>query len=60
MKFLEQNHVNPNRPGQWFKNIQYSRAAQATAKIAGKGYSIVEDESLKTLPPPPAWSGIQR
>ncbi len=30
-----------------------TRAAKATDKIAGKGYSIVEDEALKTLPPPP-------
>ncbi len=31
-----------------------TRAAKATEKISGKGYSLVEDESLKTLPPPPA------
>ena len=30
-----------------------TRAAKATDKIAGKGYSIVSDESLKTLAPPP-------
>ena len=30
-----------------------TRAAKATDKIAGKGYSIVEDEALKTLPPAP-------
>ena len=30
-----------------------TRAAKSTDKIAGKGYSIVEDETLKTLPPPP-------
>ncbi|WP_428666222.1 flavin-containing monooxygenase [Reyranella sp.] len=30
-----------------------TRAAKATDKIAGKGYSIVEDKALKTLPPPP-------
>jgi len=30
-----------------------TRAAKATEKIAGKGYSLVTDESLKTLPPPP-------
>jgi cyclohexanone monooxygenase len=30
-----------------------TRAAKANDKIAGKGYSIVTDESLKTLPPPP-------
>ncbi len=30
-----------------------TRAAKATEKIAGKGYSPVTDEALKTLPPPP-------
>ena len=30
-----------------------TRAAKATDNIAGKGYSPVADESLKTLPPPP-------
>ena len=30
-----------------------TRAAKATEKIAGKGYSTIDDESLKTLPPPP-------
>jgi cation diffusion facilitator CzcD-associated flavoprotein CzcO len=30
-----------------------TRAAKATEKIAGKGYSAIEDEALKTLPPPP-------
>jgi cyclohexanone monooxygenase len=30
-----------------------TRAAKATEKIAGKGYALVTDESLKTLPPPP-------
>jgi len=30
-----------------------TRAAKATEKIAGKGYSAVTDEALKTLPPPP-------
>ena len=34
-----------------------TRAAKATEKIAGKGYSLIEDETLKTLrarfPPPP-------
>ncbi|MSO99777.1 MAG: NAD(P)/FAD-dependent oxidoreductase [Acetobacteraceae bacterium] len=30
-----------------------TRAAKATDKIAGKGYSAIEDEALKTLPPPP-------
>ena len=31
-----------------------TRAAKASDKIRGKGYSLVEDESLKTLPPEPA------
>ena len=30
-----------------------TRAAKLTAKIDGKGYSEIEDESLTTLPPPP-------
>ena len=30
-----------------------TRAAKATEKIAGKGYSTVTDVSLKTLPDPP-------
>jgi cyclohexanone monooxygenase len=30
-----------------------TRAAKATERIAGKGYSAVADEALKTLPPPP-------
>ena len=30
-----------------------TRAAKASDKIAGKGYSTIEDETLKTLPPPP-------
>ena len=30
-----------------------TRASKATDKIAGKGYALVADESLKTLPPPP-------
>jgi cyclohexanone monooxygenase len=30
-----------------------TRAARATEKIAGKGYSTIDDEALKTLPPPP-------
>ena len=30
-----------------------TRAAKATDKIAGKGYSAIEDEALKTLPAPP-------
>jgi cyclohexanone monooxygenase len=30
-----------------------TRAAKANVKIEGKGYSVVEDEGLKILPPPP-------
>jgi cyclohexanone monooxygenase len=30
-----------------------TRAGKATEKIAGKGYSAIKDEALKTLPPPP-------
>ncbi len=30
-----------------------TRAAKANDKITGKGYSLISDESLKTLPPPP-------
>lgn len=30
-----------------------TRAAKATEKIAGKGYSAIDDEMLKVLPPPP-------
>lgn len=30
-----------------------TRAAKATDRIAGKGYSTVSDETLKVLPPPP-------
>ncbi|TDJ27374.1 MAG: NAD(P)/FAD-dependent oxidoreductase [Gammaproteobacteria bacterium] len=30
-----------------------TRASKATEKIAGQGYALVSDESLKTLPPPP-------
>jgi len=30
-----------------------TRAAKATDKITGKGYSIIEDEELKVLPPQP-------
>jgi cyclohexanone monooxygenase len=33
--------------------IFMTRAAMATDKIAGKGYSIVDDKALTTLPPPP-------
>ena len=31
-----------------------TRAAQASEKITGSGYAIIEDEALKTLPPAPA------
>jgi cation diffusion facilitator CzcD-associated flavoprotein CzcO len=30
-----------------------TRAGKATEKIAGKGYSPIQNEALKTLPPPP-------
>lgn len=30
-----------------------TRAAKATEKITGKGYSTIDDEAMKTLPPPP-------
>ena len=30
-----------------------TRAAKATDKIAGKGYSVIDDEAMKTLPPAP-------
>ena len=30
-----------------------TRAAKATERIAGKGYSPIDDEALKTLPEPP-------
>ena len=33
-----------------------TRAGKASEKIQGKGYSVVTDESLKTLPEPPAGS----
>src|SRR5258706_14859553 len=35
------------------RKIFNTRAAKATEKIAGKGYSPIADEALKTLPPPP-------
>ena len=31
-----------------------TRAGKATERITGKGYTVIEDESLKTLPEPPA------
>ncbi len=30
-----------------------TRAAKATEKITGKGYSAIDDQALKELPPPP-------
>lgn len=30
-----------------------TRAFKSTERIAGKGYSLVEDDALRTLPPPP-------
>jgi cyclohexanone monooxygenase len=36
------------------RKIFSTRAAKATDRIAGKGYSPVADAALKTLPPPPA------
>ena len=35
------------------RKIFHTRAAKATDKIAGKGYSIVTDKTLTTLPEPP-------
>ncbi len=35
------------------RKIFNTRAAEATVKIAGKGYSIIDDAALTTLPPPP-------
>jgi len=35
------------------RKIFETRAAKASEKIAGRGYSIVSDKSLTTLPPPP-------
>ena len=35
------------------RKVFNTRAAIASEKIAGKGYSIVTDEALTTLPPPP-------
>jgi len=31
-----------------------TRAAKASENIAGKGYSVIDDVALKTLPEPPA------
>ena len=31
-----------------------TRAAKASEKIAGKGYSVIENQALKELPPEPA------
>ncbi len=35
------------------RKIFRTRAAKATDKITGKGYSIITDQTLVTLPPPP-------
>jgi len=35
------------------RKIFNTRAAKATEKIAGKGYSEIDDDTLTTLPPPP-------
>ena len=35
------------------RQVFNTRAAISTDKIAGKGYSVLDDEALKTLPPPP-------
>ena len=42
-------HVDPDTGLKVFD----TRAAKATEKIAGKGYSVIEDQALKTLPPIP-------
>ena len=42
--------VDPNTG----RKVFATRAAKSTDKIEGKGYTIVRDESLTTLPPPPA------
>ena len=34
-----------------------TRAAKASDNIAGKGYSVIDDVALKTLPEPPAGAG---
>ena len=36
------------------RKVFNTRAAKATDKIAGKGYSIIADKALTTLPPPPS------
>jgi cyclohexanone monooxygenase len=43
-------HIDPKTGLKSFN----TRAALATDRIAGKGYSTISDESLKTLPPAPA------
>ena len=45
-------------PGTGLK-IFNTRAAKANDKIAGKGYSIITDEALITLPPKPPEPGVQ-
>jgi hypothetical protein len=48
----EQNSAIHVDPGTGLKTFN-TRAAKASEKIAGKGYSVVEDEGLKVLPPHP-------
>ena len=35
------------------RKIFHTKAAKATEKIVGKGYSVISDEALKVLPPAP-------
>ena len=35
------------------RKIFNTRAAKANEKITGKGYSTINDDALKLLPPPP-------
>jgi cation diffusion facilitator CzcD-associated flavoprotein CzcO len=49
----ERNHMSIQIDPSTGLKIFNTRAAKATEKIAGKGYSLISDESLKTLPPPP-------
>ena len=34
------------------RKVFATRAAKASARIAGSGYAVIDDEALKTLPPP--------
>ncbi|MDC0158504.1 hypothetical protein OAI47_02020 [Rhodospirillaceae bacterium] len=36
------------------RKIFNTRAAKANEKITGKGYSTINDDALKSLPPPPS------